>query len=90
MQGIEFEEDKSYQNFTAEQQASALRPSTMVRLLLKLGIPDPAVANYILLGVAGIFFGITIFLYAGIFAEQKPIRLTAEQQEAQLRFMGGI
>lgn len=68
MQGIEFETDQSpvveYQNTTQKR-------SGMMRLLGKLGIDDPILANFVLLGLAAIFFGVAIFLYAGILVEPK-------------------
>lgn len=65
MQGIEFEDDRVYQEGTSlGSQDRYSRPSILTRLVFKLGVTDIAVVNYILLGVAAIFFGITIFLYA--------------------------
>lgn len=70
MQEIEFETDKSYpaNSYTSGEVA---RKPTMVRLLMKIGITDTSLANYILIGVAGIGLGITIFLYANALVEPK-------------------
>ncbi len=70
MQGMEFETDQ-INRASQSQYSTEKREPTMVRWLIKLGINDPATANFILLGIAGIFIGITIFMYAGIFAEPE-------------------
>lgn len=65
MEGIEFEENREYRGLsTKASQVSERKPSFMMRLLGRAGIVDKTTANLILLGVALIFFGITIFLYA--------------------------
>ena len=65
MQGIEFEDDGNYNGLqTRASQVPVGKPSFMMRLLAKAGIIDKTTANLILLGLALIFFGITIFLYA--------------------------
>lgn len=67
MQGIEFEDDRSNQGSTVTDRGNRnSRPSAMMRLLFKIGVSDPSAANYILLGIAVLFFGITIFMYADI------------------------
>lgn len=68
MQGIEFEEDNSYRQInkaTGQAQGEGPKQSILTKLVFKLGVTDPTVANYVLLGIAAIFFGVTIFLYAG-------------------------
>lgn len=70
MQGIEFETDKSYTPSSyAQQGAPAQQTPTMVRWLMRIGVVDISSANYILLGIAGLFLGVTIFLYAGALSE---------------------
>ncbi len=49
MQGIEFENDNSPQHVFEEQ-----KQPLMVRLLLKLGVKDSAMANYVLLGIVSV------------------------------------
>ncbi len=58
----------------------------MMRLLASVGVADSATANYILLGVAAIFFGITIFLYAGVFAE--PVKDWSLDARALMEMQG--
>lgn len=65
MQEIEFETDKGYDAGSANAQSKSM----MVRWLANIGITDTAMANYILIGMAGIFFGVTIFLYADALSE---------------------
>lgn len=69
MQGIDFEDDRNLSGLATRVLVQTAKPSFMMRLLTRVGVEDTAVANYILLGVAAIFFGITIFLYAGVFTE---------------------
>lgn len=91
MQGIEFEEDKSYQINTGNQgqRISTSRPGIMMRMVYKFGIDDPATANLILLGMAALFFGIAIFLYAGISSGPEQVQLTVQQQIEQNHFITG-
>lgn len=72
MQGIEFEEDRSFSGPSkTASQVPAEKPSLVMGLLEKMGIADKTTANFILLSVAAIFFGITIFLYSGILAKPE-------------------
>lgn len=71
MQGIEFETDQSSPTPSSPLQPSPQKQAGMVRLLLNLGIADANTANFILLGIAAIFFGVAIFLYAGILGEPQ-------------------
>jgi hypothetical protein len=64
MQGIEFETDNA--SSSPQKHIPAEKTSAMVELLLKFGVKDTAMANYILLGTAGILIGIAVFLYAGV------------------------
>lgn len=84
MQGVEFDEDKNYRiNTGADRENTTSQPSSMTKLVFKMGVNDPSAANFILLGVAAIFFGVAIFLYAGILSEPKPVKMTASQQLEQ-------
>lgn len=70
MQGIEFDDEKdlgivSSTNFEVVEK----EPSFTMKLLEKAGITDAAIANLILLGVAAIFFGLAIVVYAGLFKQ---------------------
>ncbi|MBI5077907.1 MAG: hypothetical protein HZB11_00880 [Candidatus Yonathbacteria bacterium] len=70
MQGIEFEEDKNFSGLSkTAPQALEAKPSLMMKLLERIGVVDKTTANFILLGVAAIFFGVTIFLYARTLVE---------------------
>lgn len=76
MEGIEFETDKSYApDSYAQQETSSPYAPMMVRWLMGTGITDLATANYILIGMAGIGLGVTIFLYASALAEPKIDRV---------------
>lgn len=66
MQGIDFEDDRNFSGISSRIPVQTAKPSFLLRLLARVGVEDIAVANYILLGVAAIFFGITIFLYADL------------------------
>lgn len=69
MQGIEFETDNA--SSSSQKNISSEKTSAMVELLLKFGVKDTSTANYILLGIAGIFLGISIFIYAGLLSKPK-------------------
>lgn len=75
MQNIEFEEENSYQikDVIAKQ-------SLMKSILSKVGISDPMTANYVLLGVAVVLFGVTIFMYAGLLGNEADVILTSSLQ----------
>lgn len=67
MQGIEFEEDKDYQGLKLKTfENTVARQGFIMRLLERIGVADTTTANFILLGIVAVFFGIAIFLYAGI------------------------
>lgn len=66
MNDIEFDTDKNY-SLNAYTSQGVTRDPVMIRFLMKLGVPDATLAGYILIGIIVIFFGITIFLYAGVF-----------------------
>mgnify|MGYP001613080673 CR=1 FL=1 len=88
MQGIEFEEDKNYQGLKAQALAPVMeKQGFIMKLVMKTGVTDRATVNLILLAVAAIFFGITIYLYAGILGNNAPVKLTQEQIAEQQRVM---
>jgi hypothetical protein len=88
MQGIEFEEDSSFSRLSPRaSQIPSGKPSFMLRALKKVGVIDKTTANFILLGVAVIFFGVAIFLYAGIFGDNIPSKQTAEQIADKVRIL---
>lgn len=91
MQGIEFEEDKDLRELQLKAvSGSTEKPSFVMKLLEKVGVTDKRTANIILLGIAIIFFSITIYLYSGLLESNTPSkRLTPEQIQAQLRLMQG-
>lgn len=93
MQGIEFEEDKNFQGLKAQTlSAQVAKQGFLMSLLEKLGVNDKPAANLILLAIAAIFFGITIFLYAGVLGENVPSKQGVEeiiaQQKAMKEMMG--
>lgn len=75
MQNIEFEEENSYQIKDV-----IVKQSFMKSLLSKAGISDPITANYVLLGIAVILFGITIFMYADLLGNEADVILTSSLQ----------
>ncbi|MFA5997733.1 MAG: hypothetical protein WC791_04610 [Candidatus Paceibacterota bacterium] len=90
MQGIEFDEDKDLGGYSLRKVSKVTsegKPSYMFKLLNKAGIEDKTTGNFILLCIAIVFFGITIFLYAGVLGNNIPSVKTAEQIQAQLRVM---
>ncbi len=78
MQEIEFETDQVSRTSSSPYLTEKKEPA-MVKWLTKLGIKDEETANFVLLGIAGLFLGITIFIYAGLFAE-TPRDLAAEKR----------
>ncbi|KKS58516.1 MAG: hypothetical protein UV24_C0021G0012 [Candidatus Nomurabacteria bacterium GW2011_GWA2_42_41] len=52
----------------------------MKSILSKVGISDPMTANYVLIGIAVVFFGITIFMYAGLLGNEADVILTSSLQ----------
>lgn len=71
MQGIDFEDDRNFSGISSQIPAQREGLSLVMGLLAKMGIADKATANFILLGVAAIGFGVTIFLYAGALVEKE-------------------
>lgn len=86
MQGIEFETDQSFSPGAST--TPGTKKTIFGRLLMNVGITDQATANYVLLGIAAIFFGVSIFIYAGILREPEKdwsldTRAAIEMQQAQ-------
>lgn len=81
MQGIEFETDQTSNKYPA---SVMLKQSWMIRLLEKAGVTDRATANFVLLGLAIIFFCITIILYAGFFGVSEKRTIEQQQKDAEL------
>lgn len=82
MQNIEFETD---QGSPSLESYMIPKKSFMIGLMEKVGIKDTTTANVILIAIAAIFFGITIYLYAGVF-EKTPERTPQQQRMDLLRF----
>lgn len=87
MQGIEFEENNDLQDLD-KSTLTKVKSSFMVNMLKKAGVRDTATANFILIVIAVIFFGLTIYMYASILGEKIPSRgdmqkLTAGLNEEQ-------
>lgn len=80
MEGIEFEDDKN-QSVLSEinSQATVRKPSFMIKLLEKVGVTGKATANFVLLGITVIFFGIAFFIYSGLLNEDTNPSQTVEQ-----------
>lgn len=90
MQGIEFEDDKNMGGLsTKASQVPTEKQSFMLKLLEKAGIKDKATANMILLAIAGVCFGVTIYLYAGLLGGGNASKLTPEQIQEQINLMQG-
>lgn len=86
MQGIEFEDEKDLGIVSAVgAQTPEGKPSFMVSLLEKTGVTDKSTANLILLVIAIVLFGITIFLYSGLSNTKDSPRRTTEEITAQLK-----
>jgi len=81
MQGIEFETDQISNKYTI---GVMMKQSWMVKLLEKAGVTDKATANFVLLGLAIIFFCITIILYAGVFGVSEKRTIEQQQNDAEL------
>lgn len=71
MQGIDFEDDRNFSGISSQVPAQSAEPSFMMGVLAKIGVMDKTTANLVLLGVAAIGLGVTIFLYAGALGEKK-------------------
>lgn len=90
MSGIEFEENGIYQTKTKlDGESINSKPGAMIQFLLKIGVKDINTANYILIGVAVVLFGIIIFIYSSTSKNAGVPKLTPEQQVEQIRFITG-
>jgi len=93
MQGIEFEEDKDFSGLKTPGlkvgtfEVPVQKHGPFLKLLEKIGIDDKTTGNFILLGVAAIFFGITIYLYAGLLGDGAQSIQSSEQIAAQQKVM---
>lgn len=89
MEGVEFDLDPNQgaRDFSRHVSAVKTRPSFLIGLLAKMGIADPVVSNFILAGIAAIFFGISIFLYAGIIEKDAASKLSYTEVAAQLKVL---
>lgn len=70
MQGIEFEDNRDFSGISTKVSVQSMKPSLMMKLLAKIGIADKTTANYILLAIAIVGFGLTIFLYADLLSSK--------------------
>lgn len=89
MQGIEFEENNNLHDELNTQTLSTpfAKQGFIIKLLEKTGVTDKSTVNLILLSIAAIFFGITIYLYAGILGGNTLTKLSPEQMAEQQRAM---
>lgn len=77
MDDIIFEVDQ-----TPQINLATTKESTLARWIIKLGITDDIVtSNYIIVAIAGICIGISIFIYAGILNENKQIQSSVEERK---------
>jgi len=60
MEGIEFETDRVPAGMEPEDDKTPV----MVKWLMKLGVPDEKMANYVLIGMTVVFFVLSVFIYA--------------------------
>lgn len=67
MENIQFEAD----NAARATYATAPKKSAMVKMVMKLGIQDEAVANYILVGVSVALLAFTFYMYSGMFSSPE-------------------
>lgn len=86
MQDIEFEVEQNGVGTRRDFQNQ--RQPWMVKFLMGFGITDASTANFVLLGVAAIFFGITIFLSAGVLGDSASLH--EKQRQEQIRLFSGM
>lgn len=81
MEGIEFDVDgnQGLKNSPSNIIDVKKRNSFLVGLLVKIGVDDPAIANFILVGIAGLFLGVAVFLYAGILGNKETPKLSSDE-----------
>lgn len=89
MEGIEFDLDGNHELKSSSNTAEARR-SFLIGLLAKMGVADPTVANIILIGTAGLFFGIAIFMYAGILGEKATPKLSSVEISRGLKALSDM
>lgn len=91
MQGIEFEENNDIQELSPRVIKNyAVKQSFFMRLLEKARVADKTTANFILLGIAVLFFGIAIYIYSGLNKSPTDQKLTREQLQAQMKVLRGL
>ena len=69
MQDIEFDADKK--RHTEILYSPTSKGGFIIKFLKNIGITDSTTINVILLGLSGILFGLTIFIYAGTLGGNK-------------------
>lgn len=88
MEGIEFDIDEN-QNTKNTSRKQKKQPF-LFRLLAKIGIVDSTVANFVLIGVAAFFFGIALFIYAGISENNSSPKLSAQEIAQGVKALAGM
>jgi hypothetical protein len=88
MEGIEFDIDESQNTKNTSQHQK--KQSFLFRLLAKIGVVDPTVANFIMIGAAAFFFGIAIFIYAGISENNSSPKLSAQEIAQGVKALTGM
>jgi len=64
------------QDFQGEQEWDGPRSSFMVKLVMKTGlVQDESQANYVLIGIAVVFFVLTVMVFAGI-DDNPPVEVS--------------
>ncbi len=87
MEGVEFDIDntQTQQHLEAKAEQTRLKNSPLYALLGKIGVTDPTAASVVLLGVAALFFGVAIFIYAGIVSDKASNNMDPAQEAAQIK-----
>lgn len=87
MEGVEFDIDntQTQQNLETRAQQVRLKRSPLYALLGEIGVTDPTAASVVLLGVAALFFGIAIFIYAGVVSNKASTNIDPVQEAAQIK-----
>lgn len=77
MDDIKFEVDQA-----PRMNLSTAKESSFAKWIMKLGITNSiTTANYILVAIAVLFLGITIFMYARIFSGNEQAPVSVEEQQ---------
>jgi len=88
MQGIDFEENNEASGLSMKTpEVHVEKSSFTIKLLEKVGVRDKASKNIILIGIAVICLGITIFIYARILNGGSSTQQTPEQIQARIKMM---